>query len=219
VTELGSCPELRFRSGPFGGDDDCSSTPSELPSARWSSCECDGPSRGRRDSVEPLFLRDRVGGGRSSSNRASSTWRRAIWPLSSLRRSFQCSTEVQIVVSASRPGGGSVASMPKTRSMGSCRGDRGGEVQEGAVGTIEARGYIQQRFTDGQPWWRRGSRTSYWADLRTGRRACESIDAGADRQRCSAGGWYCTVLDSGRGAGVGVGEERRSRVERVAGAG
>lgn len=60
------------------------------------------PSLGRRDSVEPLFLMERVGGRADSSNRASSIWRRAIWPLSSSRRAFHCGIEVQSVVRASR---------------------------------------------------------------------------------------------------------------------
>lgn len=58
------------------------------------------PSLGRRDSVEPLFLSERVVA-RPSSNRASSIWRRDIWPLRSSRRVFQSGTEVQRVLRAS----------------------------------------------------------------------------------------------------------------------
>lgn len=36
------------------------------------------PSLGRRDSVDPLFFIDRVGGRSASSNRANSIWRWAI---------------------------------------------------------------------------------------------------------------------------------------------
>ena len=54
------------------------------------------PSFGRRDSVEPLFLSERAVGrsSRFSSNRASSTWRSAILPLSVSRREFQSGTDV-----------------------------------------------------------------------------------------------------------------------------
>lgn len=58
-------------------------------------------SFGRRDSVEPLFLIERGAVGRSSSNRASSICRRAIWPSSSSRRLFQLGTDVQRVLRAS----------------------------------------------------------------------------------------------------------------------
>ena len=58
------------------------------------------PSLGLSDSVEPLFLSERVVG-RSSSNRASSICRRDIWPLSSSRRLFQSGTDVQRVFRAS----------------------------------------------------------------------------------------------------------------------
>ena len=58
------------------------------------------PSLGLRDSVEPLFLSERVVG-RCSSNRASSICRRDIWPLSSSRRVFQSGTDLQRVFRAS----------------------------------------------------------------------------------------------------------------------
>lgn len=60
------------------------------------------PSLGRRDSVEPLFLSDRVGGRSFSVNRASSIWRSAIWLLSSSSLLFQSGTEVVMVFKASK---------------------------------------------------------------------------------------------------------------------
>lgn len=59
------------------------------------------PSFGRRDSVEPLFFNDRVGGRSLSVSRANSICRRAICPLSSSSLSFHSGTEVQSVSRAS----------------------------------------------------------------------------------------------------------------------
>jgi hypothetical protein len=61
-------------------------------------------SLGQRDSVEPLFLNERVMDGRSfrsASNRASSICLSAIWPLSSSRRLSQSGIDVQSVFRAS----------------------------------------------------------------------------------------------------------------------
>lgn len=60
------------------------------------------PSWGLRDSVEPLFLSDRVGGRSFSVNRASSICLRAIWLLSSSNRVFQSGMDVQRVWRASK---------------------------------------------------------------------------------------------------------------------
>jgi len=59
------------------------------------------PSFGRKDSVEPLFLSDRVGGRSFSVNRASSICRLAICPLSSSRRAFQSGIDLHSVLRAS----------------------------------------------------------------------------------------------------------------------
>jgi len=59
-------------------------------------------SFGRRDSVEPLFLRERTVGGRSLSvRRASSTCRKAICPLSSSSLEFHSGIDVHRVLKAS----------------------------------------------------------------------------------------------------------------------
>lgn len=68
----------------------------------WEEKGFSSASLGRSDSVDPLFLRDRVGGRSCSSNRASSIWRRAIWPLSSSSRLFHSGTDVQRVIKASK---------------------------------------------------------------------------------------------------------------------
>ena len=59
------------------------------------------PSRGRSDSVDPLFLSDRVDGRSVSVNRASSICRRAIWLLSSSNLLFQSGTDVARLLRAS----------------------------------------------------------------------------------------------------------------------
>lgn len=68
----------------------------------WEAKGFSSASLGRSDSVEPLFLIERVGGRSASSSRASSIWRMAICPLSSSSRACHWGTDLQRVVNASR---------------------------------------------------------------------------------------------------------------------
>jgi hypothetical protein len=77
VAELGRCPGVLYCFGEFGEAEGSICVCSASPLRGVSSPVHFGPSFGRRDSVDPLFLSDRVER-RSSSSLASSIWRRAI---------------------------------------------------------------------------------------------------------------------------------------------